>query len=188
LKKRLMESDSEQVKLNRKLLFIGMMLFITLGFIYSVIKVMDNIQETGVTLYYSDKSYSLLVSEEHFISSIISKDEKIHHTMSLLIQGPRNPNLKPLIAHKTQIKAIWLINSELHIHLSRDFLNNQIKGILDERLIAQSIVSTMFESFSDVDKIKIHVGYGFQKTIFGGDRFDSFYHRESYRIDPLYEN
>ena len=188
LRNRLSGNDPKQVQFNRKILFAGMMILIVIGFIYGFSKAWDDAGEVYVTLYYSDSDHRLLIPVRHPISSKISEDEKIRHTVSLLIQGPRSPKLKPLITPKTQLTASWLINNELHIHLSRDFLNLENKDILDERLITQSIVASIFKSFSIVDKIRIHVGNGFQKTIFGAARFDSFYHRESYRIDSLYEN
>ena len=114
----------------------------------------SQLRQTLVTLYF--KSENTLIPEARLIDVKELIENPYQKILNMLIEGPKNENLKNTIPEGTKIKNIEKIGEVLILDLSEEFILNHIGGEEEEKLTIQAIVKTMTE-LTEINGIKIKI-------------------------------
>lgn len=96
----------------------------------------QQLRETVVTLYFSDKENKNLIPEARKIDANNLIKNPYEYLINLLIEGPKNENLIKSIPEGTKINSVFLEGDILKIDFSNEFLNsdnlnNSVNSILN---------------------------------------------------------
>ena len=177
--------NSQKVKYNRLVLLVFMSLAIIFGFRYLIFNLTNKINYyKKVNLYFSDYTYSKLYLEERKIKKIYPEEDKtnyIRYTLNLLIQGPIQNNLRALLSINTKLRSVWYVSEtrELHVNFSKELITDINSNIKNDLILIYSITYCIFNSFPEVDKIRIYLENEPLKTITGRYDLNHFYNRNN---------
>ena len=114
----------------------------------------EQMRQTMVSLYF--KNDNGLIPEARLIDVKELINNPYEKILNLLIQGPKNENLKKTIPEGTKINKIEKEGENLIIDFSSEFIEKHIGGELEEKLTIQSIVKTVTE-LTEINGIKIKI-------------------------------
>ncbi len=110
----------------------------------------EQMRTTKVKLYFIDNTSGILVQEERNVDSKELIDNPYKYIINLLIEGPKDENLKNPIPEGTKLNSIKCEKGQLTIDLSSEFLNsNGTEAIY-------SIVNTVTE-FTEINGVKFTI-------------------------------
>lgn len=114
----------------------------------------EQMRQTMVSLYF--KNDNGLIPEARLIDVKELINNPYEKILNMLIQGPKNENLKKTIPEGTKINRIEKEGENLIIDFSSEFIEKHIGGELEEKLTIQSIVKTVTE-LTEINGIKIKI-------------------------------
>ena len=114
----------------------------------------EQYRKTMVTLYYQNKDSKELMPEIRLIDVKQLINEPYLTLINLLMEEPKNENLQSVIPKDTKINKIELKSDILVIDFSKEFIENHIGGIEEEKSTIYSIVNTVSE-LTEVNGVKI---------------------------------
>ena len=109
----------------------------------------QQLRETVVTLYFSDKENKNLIPEARKIDANNLIKNPYEYLINLLIEGPKNENLIKSIPEGTKINSVFLEGDILKIDFSNEFLNSD-----NLNNSANSILNTVTQ-LNEINGIKI---------------------------------
>ena len=121
------------------------------------------IEESEITLYFSDENAQYLVPEKRKINltdypEILAIEE--------LIKGPKISNLYPTIPKTTKVNGVYISDRVAYIDLSSEIIKDHPGGSTGELLTVYSIVMTL-TSFPDIDRVQLLVDGNSGETLVG---------------------
>ena len=129
-----------------------------------------------VSLYF--KNDNGLIPEARLIDVKELINNPYEKILNMLIQGPKNENLKKTIPEGTKINRIEKEGENLIIDFSSEFIEKHIGGELEEKLTIQSIVKTVTE-LTEINGIKIKINGEDNKEFKDGKiKFDKIFNRD----------
>lgn len=111
----------------------------------------EKFEKEIIKLYFSNKDYSELVSEEREIE--YNPTQKAKYIVEQLISGPKNSDLVATIPSETKIRDIKLKEGICYLDLSKDFIDKHSGGSVAELMTIQSIVNSLTE-ISEIKKVQ----------------------------------
>ena len=108
-------------------------------------------RQTMVSLYF--KNENDLIPEARLIDVKELINNPYEKILNMLIEGPKNENLKNAIPEGTKINKIEKIGETLIIDFSNDFILNHEGGAEEEKLTIRAIVKTLTE-LTEINEIK----------------------------------
>ena len=112
----------------------------------------EQLRETVIKLYFLNKETNELEEEKREIDSKNLLENPYKYLVELLIEGPKNENLKKLIPEGITIIGAEIENGIVTLKFSNNFMENQ--EINDNEIIMNSIEKTLKE-LNEVEKIEI---------------------------------
>lgn len=110
----------------------------------------EQMRQTKVKLYFIDNTSGILSQEERNIDSKELIDNPYKYIINLLIEGPKNENLKCAIPEGTKLNSVNLDKENLCVDLSSEFLNGSGTDSI------YSIVNTVTE-FTEINSVKFTI-------------------------------
>lgn len=136
----------------------------------------EQMRQTMVSLYF--KNDNGLIPEARLIDVKELINNPYEKILNMLIQGPKNENLKKTIPEGTKINRIEKEGENLIIDFSSEFIEKHIGGELEEKLTIQSIVKTVTE-LTEINGIKIKINGEDNKEFKDGKiKFDKIFNRD----------
>lgn len=136
----------------------------------------EQMRQTMVSLYF--KNDNGLIPEARLIDVKELINNPYEKILNMLIQGPKNENLKKTIPEGTKINRIEKEGENLIIDFSSEFIEKHIGGELEEKLTIQSIVKTVTE-LTEINGIKIEINGEDNKEFTDGKiKFDKIFNRD----------
>lgn len=136
----------------------------------------EQMRQTMVSLYF--KNDNGLIPEARLIDVKELINNPYEKILNMLIQGPKNENLKKTIPEGTKINKIEKEGENLIIDFSSEFIEKHIEGELEEKLTIQSIVKTVTE-LTEINGIKIKINGEDKKEFTDGKiKFDKIFNRD----------
>lgn len=136
----------------------------------------EQMRQTMVSLYF--KNDNGLIPEARLIDVKELINNPYEKILNMLIDGPKNENLKKTIPEGTKINKIEKKGENLIIDFSSEFIEKHIEGELEEKLTIQSIVKTVTE-LTEINGIKIEInGEGNKEFTDGKIKFDKIFNRD----------
>lgn len=114
----------------------------------------EQYRKTMVTLYYKNKNTQELMPEIRLIDVKLLINEPYVTLLNLLMEQPKNENLQCVIPEGTKINKVELNSDILFVDFSKEFIENHIGGIEEEKNTIYSIVNTLTE-LTEVNGVKI---------------------------------
>lgn len=114
----------------------------------------EQMRQTMVSLYF--KNENGLIPEARLVDVKKLIDNPYEKILSMLIDGPKNENLKNTIPEQTKLNKIEKEGEILIIDFSEEFISNHNGGEQEEKLTLQSIVKTVTE-LTEINGIKIKI-------------------------------
>lgn len=112
------------------------------------------LRQTLVSLYF--KNGNSLVQETRLIDVKKLLNNPYETILNMLIDGPKNENLKNIIPQGTKINKIEKIGEILILDLTEEFILNHVGGEAEEKLTLQAIVKTLTE-LTEINGIQIEI-------------------------------
>lgn len=112
----------------------------------------EQMRQTMVSLYF--KSGEEIVPEARLIDVKQLLNNPYEEILKMLIEGPKNNNLKSTIPEGTKINKLIKENDILIIDFSEEFINNHKGGEKEEEISIKSIVNTVTE-LTEINGVKI---------------------------------
>lgn len=136
----------------------------------------EQMRQTMVSLYF--KNDNGLIPEARLIDVKELINNPYEKILNMLIQGPKNENLKKTIPEGTKINKIEKEGENLIIDFSSEFIEKHIGGELEEKLTIQSIVKTVTE-LTEINGIKIKINGEDNKEFKDGKmKFNKIFNRD----------
>lgn len=136
----------------------------------------EQMRQTMVSLYF--KNDNGLIPEARLIDVKELINNPYEKILNMLIQGPKNENLKKTIPEGTKINKIEKEGENLVIDFSLEFVEKHIGGEIEEKLTIQSIVKTVTE-LTEINGIKIKINGEENKEFKDGKiKFDKIFNRD----------
>ena len=134
------------------------------------------LRQTLVSLYF--KNEDKLIKETRLIDVKELIENPYKKILEMLIEGPKNENLKNVIPEETKIKNIEKEGKILILDLSEEFILNHIEGEKEEKLTIEAIVKTLTE-LTEINGIKIKIDGEENKEFKDGKvKFNQVFNRE----------
>lgn len=133
----------------------------------------NSIQNTTLTLYFSNENGDGLVKEvreDVYYSSNISMEKLI---MEQLLEGPKTKGAKSAIPEGTKLVSVSVVDGVCYVSLDEAFKNQDYK--VNEAVVVYSIVDSLSE-LSTISKVQISVN---------GDT--SGVYRDNYKLADMYD-
>lgn len=136
----------------------------------------EQMRQTMVSLYF--KNDNGLIPEVRLIDVKELINNPYEKILNMLIQGPKNENLKKTIPEGTKINKIEKNGENLIIDFSSEFIEKHIGGEIEEKLTIQSIVKTVTE-LTEINGIKIKINGEENKEFKDGKiKFNKIFNRD----------
>lgn len=136
----------------------------------------EQMRQTMVSLYF--KNDNGLIPEARLIDVKELINNPYEKILNMLIDGPKNENLKKTIPEGTKINKIEKEGENLIIDFSSEFIEKHIGGELEEKLTIQSIVKTVTE-LTEINGIKIKINGEDNKEFKDGKiKFNKIFNRD----------
>lgn len=135
----------------------------------------EQMRKTIVSLYF--KSGEEIVPEARLIDVKELLNNPYEEILNMLIDGPKNNNLKNTIPTGTKINKIQKENDTLIIDFSKEFIDNHLGGEKEENNTIMCIVNTVTE-LTEINSIKILIN-GEENKAFKDNKikFDKIFER-----------
>ena len=132
----------------------------------------NSIQNTNLTLYFSNQAGDGLVKETRRVhySSNISLEKLI---MEQLLEGPESKNARSAIPSETKLMSVSLVDGVCYVSFDENFKNQDYS--VNEAIVIYSIVDSLSE-LSSISKVQISVN---------GDT--SGVYRDSFKLADMYD-
>ncbi len=114
----------------------------------------EQMRQTIVTLYYKNKETKKLMPEGRIVDAKSLLSDPYATIIKLLMEEPKNTGLQKTIPEGTNLLKVELKSDILYIDFSKEFVDNQEKGLEAENLSIYSIVNTLTE-LNEVSGVKI---------------------------------
>ena len=114
----------------------------------------EQLRQTIVSLYYVNKETRELMPEARLVDVKVLINDPYLKLINLLIEEPKNSNLKSAMPNGTTINKVELKGDILFVDFSKEFIENHEGGIENEKNTIYSIVNTMTE-LTEINGIKI---------------------------------
>lgn len=114
----------------------------------------EQLRQTIVSLYYVNKETRELMPEARLVDVKVLINDPYLKLINLLIEDPKNSNLKSAMPNGTTINKVELKGDILFVDFSKEFIENHEGGIENEKNTIYSIVNTMTE-LTEINGIKI---------------------------------
>lgn len=136
----------------------------------------EQMRQTMVSLYF--KNDNGLIPEARLIDVKELINNPYKKILNMLIDGPKNENLKKTIPEGTKINKIEKEGENLIIDFSSEFIEKHIGGELEEKLTIQAIVKTVTE-LTEINGIKIKINGEDNKEFKDGKiKFNKIFNRD----------
>ncbi len=113
-----------------------------------------DLRNTIVSLYFETTQNGDIQTEARLIDSKDLLDDPYSYLINLLIEGPKNDNLRKNIPEGTKLNGTFLLGECLVVDFSKEFLENSKGDALQKSNIIYSIVNTVTE-LKEVSRVKI---------------------------------
>ena len=113
-----------------------------------------DLRNTIVSLYFETTQSGDIQTEARLIDSKDLLDDPYSYLINLLIEGPKNENLRKNIPEGTKLNGTFLLGECLVVDFSKEFLENSKGDALQKSNIIYSIVNTVTE-LKEVSRVKI---------------------------------
>ncbi len=110
-------------------------------------------RQTLVTLYFKNKETKMLMPEARLIDAKLLVENPYATLVGLLINGPKNEKLQPIIPEGTRLNSVKVSGDMAIVDLSSEFINNIKLGAEEESKIVYSIVNTLVE-LTEINSVK----------------------------------
>lgn len=114
----------------------------------------EQMRTSLVTLYYINKETGELSPEGRTVDAKTLLTAPYETLINMLIEQPKNEQLKSPIPSETKILSIELKGDVVYLNFSNEFIENCEDGEEQEKLIVNAIVSTLTE-LNEVEGVKI---------------------------------
>lgn len=114
----------------------------------------EQLRETIVSLYFSDKETNLLKPEARLVNVKQLIQSPYNMLINLLIEGPKNDKLKSIIPENTKLLNTSFERECLTLDFSIELLNYDKENEKSKDNLINSIVNTVTE-LNEVNKVKI---------------------------------
>jgi len=136
----------------------------------------EQMRQTMISLYF--KNENEIVPEARLIDVKELINNPYEKIIDLLIEGPKNNNLKKTIPEGTKVNKIEKIGEVLIIDFSEEFILNHEGGEEQEKLTIKSIVKTVTE-LTEINAIRIKINGEENKEFKDGKiKFNQNFNRE----------
>lgn len=136
----------------------------------------EQMRNTMVSLYF--KSDNQVIPEIRLVDAKKLLENPYEEILLMLIEGPKNENLKTTIPEGTKINKIQKQGENLIIDFSEEFVSNHVGGENEEKLTINSIVNTLTE-LTEINGIKILIKGEENKQFKDGKiKFNKIFERE----------
>ncbi len=116
-----------------------------------------------VKVYFASHDADYLEAEIHRLNN----DELVlQRTMEILVAGPRNTELWPVIPPATKVKSVIVKERTAYVDFSEEIVKSGFGGSSREVLAVAAIVNTLTE-FTEVERVQILVEGKKVSTLFG---------------------
>ena len=112
-----------------------------------------NLRKTMISLYFLNKETHELEKETRLIDSKELIKEPYKKVVNMLIEGPQNEDLEPLMGNNVEVKEISLDKNVLNISFSSNFLENIGDEIIANKVI--TAISNTLKEFKEIDSVNI---------------------------------
>ena len=102
-------------------------------------------RKTIIKLYFKDKETGELREEFRTIDVKLLASNPYEKLIRMLIEGPKSEHLQKIIPEGTKINSIKIECNTVYVDLSKEFIDNHVEGIENERKTIYSIVNTLTE-------------------------------------------
>ena len=117
----------------------------------------------SVIVYFGAHDAQHLEAEVHSLK----KDAMLMQlAMKILVEGPKNPNLWPVVPPATKVKGVMVKERIAYVDFSDEMVKHGLGGSSREILAVSAIVNTMTE-FPEVERVQILVDGNKVNTLFG---------------------
>ena len=106
-----------------------------------------------ISLYFLNKETHELEKETRLIDSKELIKEPYKKVVNMLIEGPQNEDLEPLMGNNVEVKEISLDKNVLNISFSSNFLENIGDEIIANKVI--TAISNTLKEFKEIDSVNI---------------------------------
>ena len=113
-----------------------------------------DLRNTIITLYFENQENGEVQSEARLVDSKDLLNDPYSYLVNLLIDGPKNKELRKNIPEGTKLNSSLLIGESLTLDFSNEFIANSKGDSLQKSNIIYSIVNTVTE-LKDVTRVKI---------------------------------
>lgn len=136
----------------------------------------EQMRQTIVSLYF--KNENGLIPEARLVDVKELINNPYEKIVNMLIEGPKNENLKKVIPEGTKLNKIEKQGEILIIDFSKEFVENHIEGEKEEKTTIQSIVKTLTE-LTEINSIKVKIDGEENKEFKDGKiKFNQNFNRE----------
>ena len=115
----------------------------------------EQMRETMVSLYFYNNETGELMSEARLIDAVELLENPYYTLVQLLIDGPKNSNLKTLMPEGVKVNSATIIDNCVTLDMSSEFLNHTEDEDLKNKMI-YSIVNTLTE-LTEVESVKFMI-------------------------------
>lgn len=115
----------------------------------------EQLRETMISLYYINDNNEI-TCEYRKIDSKKLLENPYNQVMNMLLEGPKNEELKTAIPKDVKVNSITRQGECLKIDFSKEFIENQNDNVETQGLVINQIVNTMTQ-FSEINNIKISI-------------------------------
>lgn len=119
-----------------------------------------------VDLYFADADGRRLALEARELTAP-SLEESIHQAVRELIAGPRKESLSPTIPESVEIRSVYFRDGIAYVDLTPNLSDKHPGGSWAELLTVYSIINTVTENFSEVNRVQLLLGGREHDTLAG---------------------
>lgn len=113
----------------------------------------EQLRQTNINLYFPNKETKKLTVEGRQIDIKEIMNVPYEKIMNLLILGPQNTELEPIIPKGTKVLKTFLEDDTLVIDLTKDFLNYDMEQDNAKENLINSVVDTMTQ-LTEVNSVR----------------------------------
>ena len=126
----------------------------------------DPDQPKVIDLYFADADSRRLALEAREVTSQ-GLEDSIHQVLRELIAGPQKGSLSPTVPGDVGIRSVYFRDGVAYVDLTSNSSGTHPGGSWTELLTVYSIINTVTENFSDVDRVQLLIEGREHETLAG---------------------
>lgn len=112
-------------------------------------------EKIGVSLYFSTEDAAYLAEEKRDLPRTEEVEDQIKLVVKELIKGPTSSNLFPTLPQETILKEAYLAQGICFLDFGQELRDNHPGGSSGEELTVFSLVNTLTQNFSQIERVQI---------------------------------